>query len=79
MRAPRSVGDPVGVNPMCAKASHQHRIKSCTYGGNEISEARRRDVSGCSASETVEPRNIHRRGGRGFSLCPKAEYLLSIR
>ena len=30
---------------------------------NKVSEARRRNVSGCNASECIEPRNLHRRRG----------------
>ena len=48
------------------KVSHQPSTKSHAWGGNELCEAGRREVSGCNESECIEPRNNHRLGGR----CP---------
>ena len=50
--------EPVGENPTRAKASHRLGTELDIQGGNKLNEARGRDVSGCNASECIEPRNF---------------------
>src|SRR5260363_448786 len=54
--APRSAKSPAGENPACVRVSHPRRTKPCVEGGDELGEARGRDVLGRNASECIEPR-----------------------
>ena len=48
------------------KASHQGGSEQCIQGGNKLGEATASNVLGRNESECIEPRNIHRHGGRCF-------------
>jgi hypothetical protein len=53
-----------GASPVREKDSHQPDTESRATGGNECSEAGRKDVLDRNASEGIEPRNLTVRGSR---------------
>src|SRR5260364_268542 len=60
---PRSAKSPAGENPACVRVSHPRRTKPCVEGGDELGEARGRDVLGRNESECIEPRKDCRYSG----------------
>ena len=59
-----SVQSTVGENPTYVKANHQHRTNYYIIRGDKYSEVNRKDISGCNASECIEPRNTEDYRGR---------------
>jgi hypothetical protein len=51
LSVPRSSLTLAGGSPVWTKASHQSSTKSHRQGGNELSEAERREAAGCNVSE----------------------------